>query len=263
MRVARYGRELIKKKYIRKYERYIKIYERKIYKIVEVVIFSRKFFNENRTNRSRNSRKNGTEDITRSTKNRIFSQHGKFFAETRAIVRSTNTFKATTRLVYARSLTFFGRFHLKPLFWENSPRMEGHDLDQPGDWYPAVAARSRRYLVSTSIAKQPEREIRPVISVSLLLHPFLRRFSFTLLFFLLSRLPSLFNFHWKPRTTGHYPCRRRFQTRSRSKVVFQGPNLLTILCTFKCRQTSNALPEFPFTKRKVALRYESFDFDVR
>ena len=57
---------------------------------------------------------------------------------------------------------------------------------QPGDWYPAVAARSRRYLVSTSIAKQPEREIRPVISVSLLLRPFLRRFSFTLLFFPLS-----------------------------------------------------------------------------
>lgn len=50
--------------------------------------------------------------------------------------------------------------------------MEGHDLDQPGDWYPAVAARSRRCLVSTSIAKQPEREIRPVISVSLLLHLF-------------------------------------------------------------------------------------------
>lgn len=116
-----------------------------------------------------------------------FHSVAKFFAETTsAIVRSSDTFKATTRLVYTRSLTFFGRFHLKPLFWENSPRMEGHDLDQPGDWYPAVAARSRRYLVSTSIAKQPEREIRPVISVSLLLHPFLRRFSFTLLFFPLS-----------------------------------------------------------------------------
>lgn len=42
--------------------------------------------------------------------------------------------------------------------------MEGHDLDEPEDWYPAVAARSRRCLVSTSIAKQPEREIRPAIS---------------------------------------------------------------------------------------------------
>lgn len=91
--------------------------------------------------------------------------------------------------------------------------MEGHDLDQPGDWYPAVAARSRRCLVSTSIAKQPEREIRPVISVSLLLHLFSAislslQLSFSLSLSLslsstsLSFSCCLFNFHWKPRTTG-------------------------------------------------------------
>lgn len=92
--------------------------------------------------------------------------------------------------------------------------MEGHDLDQPEDWYPAVAARSRRCLVSTSIAKQPEREIRPVISVSLLLHLFSAislslQPSFSPSLYLSSSLPPslsfsccLFNFHWKPRTTG-------------------------------------------------------------
>lgn len=113
--------------------------------------------------------------------------------------------------------------------------MEGHDLDQPGDWYPAVAARSRRYLVSTSIAKQPEREIRPVISVSLLLHPFLRRFSFTLLFFPLSlshslslslaSRPSLI-FTGNPERPGIIRTEGDSKRDPGSKVVFQGPNLL-------------------------------------
>ena len=90
-----------------------------------------------------------------------------------------------------------------PLFWENSPWMEGHDLDEPRDWYPAVAARSRRCLVSTSIAKQPEREIRPVISVSLSLFAPFSVISLSLWpSSSLALLCSLFNFHWKPRTTG-------------------------------------------------------------
>jgi len=62
--------------------------------------------------------------------------------------------------------------------------MEGHDLGEPEDWYPAVAARSRRCLVSTSIAKQPEREIRPAIFRSPSLLSFLRFFSFVSSFFL-------------------------------------------------------------------------------
>lgn len=75
-------------------------------------------------------------------------------------------------------------FSRKPSRW-----MEGHDLGEPEDWYPAVAARSRRCLVSTSIAKQPEREIRPAISRSPSLPPFLRFFSSTFVKLVLS--PSL------------------------------------------------------------------------
>lgn len=100
-------------------------------------------------------------------------------------------------------------FSRKPSCW-----MEGHDLGEPEDWYPAVAARSRRCLVSTSIAKQPKREIRPAISRLPSLPSFLRFFSanfvplansFALSF---SLFPWLFNFHCKPRNDRHYPYRK-------------------------------------------------------
>lgn len=90
--------------------------------------------------------------------------------------------------------------------------MEGHDLGEPEDWYPAVAARSRRCLVSTSIAKQPEREIRPAISRSPSLPPFLRFFSSTFVKLVPSpSLPLSFScsliFTANPRNDRHYPYR--------------------------------------------------------
>lgn len=101
-------------------------------------------------------------------------------------------------------------FSRKPSRW-----MEGHDLGEPEDWYPAVAARSRRCLVSTSIAKQPKREIRPAISRLPSLPSFLRFFSsnfvpLTNFFFFLSSslFLLLFNFHCKPRNDRHYPYRK-------------------------------------------------------
>lgn len=128
--------------------------------------------------------------------------------------------------------------------------MEGHDLDQPGDWYPAVAARSRRYLVSTSIAKQPEREIRPVISVSLLLHPFLRRFSFTLLFFPLSLSLSLASppsliFTGNPERPGI--IRAEGDSKPDPKSYFRDQIFLTVPYI---QMPGDSLSRFPLTKRK-------------
>lgn len=144
---------------------------------------------------------------------------------------------------FSASRSISAAFSRKPSRW-----MEGHDLGGPEDWYPAVAARSRRCLVSTSIAKQPEREIRPAISRSPSLPPFPHSspagfvsslFPAFLPFFLPFRLPHpsslslcrplslslfslfslslpllLFNFHWKPPTTAiilaeKTPCARR------------------------------------------------------
>lgn len=64
----------------------------------------------------------------------------------------------------------------------------------------------------------------------------------------LSRLSSLFNFHWKPRTTGHYPYRRRFQTRSRVQSRISGTKSSWPFRTFKW-ETPNSLSQFPLTKR--------------
>lgn len=111
-------------------------------------------------------------------------------------------------------------FSRKPSRW-----MEGHDLDEPEDWYPAVAARSRRCLVSTSIAKQPEREIRPAIS------PLASSFSLSSFLCLSfasqapSFVPSLPLFFsrsliFTENPERHYPCRE--DSGRSSKIAFRG-----------------------------------------
>ena len=194
-----------------------------------------------------------------------FHSVAKFFAKTtRAIVRSSDTFKATTRLVYTRYLTFFGRFHLEPLFWENSPRMEGHDLASQGIGIPLLlhAREGISYLrPSLNSPSVKSDQWSPSLSSFALffvvsLSPCFSFLSLSLSL-LLSRLSSRFNFHWKPRTTGHYPCRRRFQTRSRVQSRISGTKSSWPFRTFKCRETPNSLPlSIPSyeTKRRATIR---------
>jgi len=93
------------------------------------------------------------------------NSHSKLLAYSDGWIRHRFSFSHSVLVTFSR----------KPSRW-----MEGHDLGEPEDWYPAVAARSRRCLVSTSIAKQPEREIRPAISRSPSLPLFLFLSSFLL-----------------------------------------------------------------------------------
>lgn len=132
------------------------------------------------------------------------------------------------------SLTFFRWFYLNHFFEKTRPGWKVTISTNRGDWYPAVAARSRRCLVSTSIAKQPEREIRPAISVSLFLYPF-SAFSPCprLLSLSLPLSRPLFNFHWKPRTTGIIRTKEILNVILVESRIFRG-QIFRPFCTFKC-----------------------------